>query len=400
LITIATSAAAGTYTFTIIADNGVQPNATQSFVLTIARRPIQAAGITVTAPVSGNTSIAAAGITNGANFTVSDVFWSPGDTVFAANTQYTATVVLTAGAGNTFTGGLDTAQINGNPATITNNSGATVRLSFTFPATNGTAPPQNGDDSAQNAPSGDVVMADSGTVPVGFTQEGSTVTLDLNSEIVSEIISGAEGPVVDIDLTGVRGANEVVKPAAALMQVAHAGLSLDILMPQGTVRIDPLALASIAGQAEYDNVTLMLNQADLAALSQAQRDALGAGDLVFNIRIMSGSQAIRSFDGYLTVTLPYDGPLPAAIWYLDDVGNMEQMDSTYDPEAMTISFTTTHLSFYVVGTDAGSAIPDDGTGGVAQAPASNHLPIILLIAGLAAVGAVFVIRKVRAGANG
>jgi len=184
------------------------------------------------------------------------------------------------------------------------------------------------------------------------------------------------------------------------MQVANAGLSLDILMPQGTVRIDVLALASIAAQAEYDNVSLLLNRADTAALSQAQRDALGAGDLVFNIRLMSGSQAIRSFNGFLTVTLPYDGPLPAAIWYLDDFGNMEQMDSTYDPETMTVSFMTTHLSLYVVGSDAGSAIADDGMGGGAQAPASNHLPIILLIAGLAAIGAVFVIRRTRAGANG
>ena len=59
------------------------------------------------------------------------VSWSPEDNPFKGGTQYTATVPLTAETGYTFTGGLSTATINGQSATVINNTGgATVTLSY------------------------------------------------------------------------------------------------------------------------------------------------------------------------------------------------------------------------------------------------------------------------------
>jgi len=393
LMTIVSTVPAGTYTFTITAGNGVSPNASQVFTLTVHRAPIVNAAIDVVAPVLGNSPVTAATIAIGSGqFTAGAVAWNPGAAAFASDTQYTATLTLTADANSTFTGGLTgTATINGNAATITNNIGTAVTLSFQFPAT---APvPDNAD-----APTTGVIPADGGSVMVGFSQEGPVVTLDLNQNAIAEIINGAEGDTVSLDMTGLARANEAVKPTAALAQFAEAGLALEVSLPRGTVLFDPPALTSISEQAEYENVSLLLSQAGRSELTQVQRNALGFNDMVFSIRLSSGSQSIRNFDGTLTVTLPYNGPFPAAIWYLDGQGNLEKMDSTYDSEAMTVSFTTNHLSYYVAGQDpetVGIAPPANDV--TQQANTGGNLALLIIIIGVAAGVTVFGIRKIRTG---
>jgi len=71
------------------------------------------------------------------NFTISPVSWSPTDSPFLGNTAYKATVLLTANSGYTFTG-LNSATINAENATISDNTGATITLSYTFPETDQT----------------------------------------------------------------------------------------------------------------------------------------------------------------------------------------------------------------------------------------------------------------------
>jgi hypothetical protein len=91
---------------------------------------IAGASVAVTGPVAGaapNTVVT----TCGANATCSAVTWAPAHNPFQAGTQYTAEVTLTADVGFTFTG-LTTARINGNAATVTNNTGNTVTLSYQF----------------------------------------------------------------------------------------------------------------------------------------------------------------------------------------------------------------------------------------------------------------------------
>ena len=91
--------------------------------------------VTVTAPVTGETPVTTATVGAGANFTVGTVTWNPAHSPFQGETVYTATVMLTASASHTFTGGLTTATINGQTATVTNNTGTTVTLAHTFAAT-------------------------------------------------------------------------------------------------------------------------------------------------------------------------------------------------------------------------------------------------------------------------
>jgi len=68
------------------------------------------------------------------NFTIGAVSWDPDDDPFQANTVYTASVTLTADEDCIFAANI-TATINGQPAVISNNTGTTVTLSYTFAAT-------------------------------------------------------------------------------------------------------------------------------------------------------------------------------------------------------------------------------------------------------------------------
>jgi hypothetical protein len=105
----------------------------------IIKNAIPTAANSLTAPATGDTPSTTATISNDANFTAGAVTWEGNPSVFLG-TQYTATVTLTANNGYTFTEGL-TATINGQIATISNNNGSTATLSYTFPATDPVAPP-------------------------------------------------------------------------------------------------------------------------------------------------------------------------------------------------------------------------------------------------------------------
>jgi len=95
--------------------------------------PITSAEIIVIAPVKN----AVPGITASGTgyFSIGVVSWEPEDNPFLGNTVYTAAVTLTANNGYTFST-LNPATINGQNAVVSNNTGAAVTLSHTFPATN------------------------------------------------------------------------------------------------------------------------------------------------------------------------------------------------------------------------------------------------------------------------
>jgi hypothetical protein len=65
----------------------------------------------------------------------------------------------------------------------------------------------------------------------------------------------------------------------------------------------------------------------------------------------AGAQQITNFDGTLTVSVPYNGPLPATVWYLNNTGELEVIESSYNPATKTVTFTTDHLSRYIIGLD-------------------------------------------------
>ena len=94
--------------------------------------PITSVSLTIIAPVRDEVpATTASGVVYS---TAGTVIWSPPDNRFQGGKVYTASVTLSAASGYTFTG-LTTAAINGQTAAISNNTGVSVTLSYTFPAT-------------------------------------------------------------------------------------------------------------------------------------------------------------------------------------------------------------------------------------------------------------------------
>jgi len=96
----------------------------------LAFMPVANVNITVNALEKGEVPVTTASGTG--NFTISEVMWSPEDEPFLGGEIYTASIILTAGYRHTFTG-TNSAITNGQNAIVSNNTGATVTLSYTFP---------------------------------------------------------------------------------------------------------------------------------------------------------------------------------------------------------------------------------------------------------------------------
>jgi hypothetical protein len=135
-------------------------------------------------------------------------------------------------------------------------------------------------------------------------------------------------------------------PLAELEQFAEAGLSVAFTLPLGTLTLDSDAVKSTVAAAAGSDITVSLTQA--ADLTDAQRQAVSPDDLVFRITMMSDTQQINNFDGYITVTVPYYGHLPVTVWYLNNYGELDGVWFRHNTAEKTVSFMTNHLSVYVV----------------------------------------------------
>jgi len=135
-----TAAAGTTYYYVVVTNtlNGTTATATSNTVQVTVydigqSTAIRSVALAITGPVKGGLPATMA-TTDDSGYTCTTVSWDPNDNPFEGGVVYTVTVTLTAEANHTFTA-LRTAAINGQPATVTNNGGDTLTLSYTFAET-------------------------------------------------------------------------------------------------------------------------------------------------------------------------------------------------------------------------------------------------------------------------
>lgn len=172
----------------------------------------------------------------------------------------------------------------------------------------------------------------------------------LSTDKANEIIDkSTEGKAI-FDLSKVSGTNAVDLPKSALAAFDDAGLDVMIKLPAGTITLDNEAAASIIEQTTVSRLDIELKQVTVDSLNSTQKEAVKSSDIVLDINLVSNGKKITSFDGKLTVSVPYDGPKPVAVWYLNDEGELEKLNCTF-VNGM-VSFDLDHLSVYVVGQDS------------------------------------------------
>jgi hypothetical protein len=240
---------------------------------------------------------------------------------------------------------------------VTITGASSKNASFTMPAKNVTIKANwsynggggGGGGSSSTSTIQPTVPAANGSIQANYTASGGTAVLTLPGSKVDEIIASSKNGEVDIDLSKMGGVTSAELPKTALTAINEAGLDVTVKFPVGSITLKKDATVSIVGQAEGGSLKLELKQVAKGSLTDEQKEAVKSNDLVLDINISSGTKKISSFDGTLSITVPYSGPQPVAVWYLNDKGELEKLFCTFVDG--TVSFNLDHLSLYVVGQD-------------------------------------------------
>lgn len=179
-----------------------------------------------------------------------------------------------------------------------------------------------------------------------------TVTIDFSDLESSEVIDTVEIP------------SEVVKEIAeAVADPNNDAESLEIILSDGaSIEFDAAALAEKAVQAGGADITISIKHAVETILSAAQQAAVG-DRVAFDINVTSGGVHISDMGGKITIHAPYelrDGETAEGIvvYYVDDEGNQEKCETSYDSVKKRVNWKTDHLSVYMIAHEA-PATDDD-----------------------------------------
>lgn len=191
----------------------------------------------------------------------------------------------------------------------------------------------------------------------GTTTSATVSRKDMDKAVTSAVEAAAKAgtaPAIEVKVeTGDKTtAVKVDLPAKSLKTLSAAeGATLSITSDVADVVLDSESTAALAEQATGSTVTVAVKPA--TGLNSAQKEAV-EGATVIDVSVTSGGKQITDFGGgVLAVSVKYalpDGVSSAEVqvFYLTDGGTLEAHETSYSGGKVT--FTTTHLSKYVIGT--------------------------------------------------
>ena len=218
--------------------------------------------------------------------------------------------------------------------------------------------------------------ADSGTTTVDVNTNSTTSGTTANATVpsssmnsaVNSAVSAAESagttPVVEVEVKTSSRADgiKVTLPTGALDKLAAVeDAELIITSDVAEVALDSTAIGAVAEQAGANAV---LTVTPSKTLNAAQTEAAD-GAPVYDLTLTSNGKEITEFDGgVLTITVPYALPegndaSTVRVSYLDDEGKLTPCATVYDAAAGKVVFETTHLSKYVITSEAVHVCPAD-----------------------------------------
>ena len=244
----------------------------------------------------------------------------------------------------------------------------------------GTSGGTGSDSSGGNTPpSTSVTVPVSGeekTIRVNSTVSSTTATIEdidlskLNTVIGNDVKTG----VVTIDFSVLEKQIDTVKlPANVIKQIADAvkdpsndAESLSIVLTDGTsIEFDEKALSKKTAQTNQTDITISIKRTTDSTLSALQQQAVGSRP-AWDIKLTSGGKNISDMGGVITLHTPYElrsgeQSNGIVVYYVDENGNRESCETSYDPVKKLISWKTSHLSVYMIGYDENRVTPDTDT---------------------------------------
>lgn len=237
----------------------------------------------------------------------------------------------------------------------------------------------SGSSGGNTTPSTSVTVPVSGeekTIRVDSTVSSTTATIEdidlskLNTVIGNDVKTG----VVTIDFSVLEKQIDTVKlPASVIKQIADAvkdpsndAESLSIVLTDGTsIEFDEKALSKKTAQTNQTDITISIKRTTDSALSALQQQAVGSRP-AWDIKLTSGGKNISDMGGVITLHTPYElrsgeQSNGIVVYYVDENGNRESCETSYDPVKKLISWKTSHLSVYMIGYDENRVTPDTDT---------------------------------------
>lgn len=237
----------------------------------------------------------------------------------------------------------------------------------------------SGSSGGNTTPSTSVTVPVSGeekTIRVNSTVSSTTATIEdidlskLNTVIGNDVKTG----VVTIDFSVLEKQIDTVKlPANVIKQIADAvkdpsndAESLSIVLTDGTsIEFDEKALSKKTAQTNQTDITISIKRTTDSALSALQQQAVGSQP-AWDIKLTSGGKNISDMGGVITLHTPYElrsgeQSNGVVVYYVDENGNRESCETSYDPVKKLISWKTSHLSVYMIGYDENRVTPDTDT---------------------------------------
>lgn len=237
----------------------------------------------------------------------------------------------------------------------------------------------SGSSGGNTTPSTSVTVPVSGeekTIRVDSTVSSTTATIEdidlskLNTVIGNDVKTG----VVTIDFSVLEKQIDTVKlPANVIKQIADAvkdpsndAESLSIVLTDGTsIEFDEKALSKKTAQTNQTDITISIKRTTDSALNALQQQAVGSRP-AWDIKLTSGGKNISDMGGVITLHTPYElrsgeQSNGIVVYYVDENGNRESCETSYDPVKKLISWKTSHLSVYMIGYDENRVTPDTDT---------------------------------------
>ena len=197
-------------------------------------------------------------------------------------------------------------------------------------------------------------------VDIGLTEEknGQKAVIAISGVQMQQLLKATDNPLV-FDISSVSNAVEVAFGRSSLRTLAEAGKSITITTKQGSITLDAEALLSVVNQCGTQ-ISFLVEPVTFSSLPNdmdgAQRTAIQAlldqGIPVFSVSIFSSENTISTFEGSITVELPYSGSVSnlLTVWYIDPTGTLVPYECTADTDSKSLQFALPgHLSYYAIG---------------------------------------------------